>query len=164
MTADFYAAQLQARQIQEDTGMTLDQILKLDMTEYARLTNRPTPTEAALEALGYDEPVPGRPRQEQAPAPVQEPPQPPQGIDVSSLSMSDYAQLRSQLGMGGREYGVGIMNSGQGTSDWIAVAQRKAGRSAMQGQNVQEAARPDAGKYLGANEPVQGRALFYRGQ
>jgi hypothetical protein len=84
-----------------------------------------------------------------------------QGVDVSQLSMEQYAQLRGQLGVTGREYGRGALDGGS-TADWIAAAQRKAGRAAMQAGNVREAAQPDSGKYLRANEPVTGRASFYR--
>jgi hypothetical protein len=145
------------QKLMEDTGLSADEILRMDADEYARLTGRPTPAQAAITALGYDEPVPGTPRQ-QAPQPLQEP----QQIDLANLTMEQYGALRGQLGVRGREYGRGALDGGS-TADWIAAAQRKAGRAAMQAGNVQEAAQPDSSKYLTRNEPVTGRASFYRG-
>ena len=49
---DFYAASLlAARKISEETGLTDAEILQLDMEEYARLTGRQTPVQAAIQAL-----------------------------------------------------------------------------------------------------------------
>ena len=78
------------------------------------------------------------------------------------MDMQTYAQLRAPLGVSGREYGVGVMNSGAGTADWVAAARTKVGRTKYGQGNVQDAARIDAGKYLRANEPVTGRATYYR--
>lgn len=146
------------QKIQEDTGMTMDQILALPADEYARLSGRQTPAEAAVAALdaAYGPSVPQAPHQ--PPAPVQEP----QGIDLASMTMEQYAAVRGQLGVQGRQYGRGIMQGG-GTADWIAAAQsRGIGRTSYGQQNVQDAARVDAGKYLRTNEPVAGRTTWYR--
>ena len=74
--------------------------------------------------------------------------------------MGQYAQLRAQLGVTGREYGRGALDGGS-TADWVQAAQRKARRSGWQGGNVQESPRVD-GRMPIANEPVTGRARFYR--
>jgi hypothetical protein len=44
------------QKIQEDTGMTVDQILALPADEYARLSGRHTPAEAAVAAYGASVP------------------------------------------------------------------------------------------------------------
>jgi hypothetical protein len=154
---DFYAASLlAARKISEETGLMDAEILQLDMKEYTRLTGRQTPVQAAIQALDAPYTVPRQPASREA-----APDATPQGVDVSQLSMSEYAAVRGRLGVGGREYGRGVLDGGS-TADWIAAARLKAGRAAMQAGNVQEAAQPDSGKYLTGNEPVTGRASFYR--
>ena len=150
------------QKVMETTGLSADDILKMDMSEYGRLTGRQSPAETATQALDaeYTPSVPQVPQQPHAP--VQEARQSAQGLDIGSMDMQTYAQLRAQLGVGGREYGVGVMNSGAGTADWVAAARTKVGRTKYGQQNTQDAARIDAGKYLRANEPVTGRATYYR--
>jgi hypothetical protein len=150
------------QKLMEDTGLSAEDILRMPADEYARATGRRTPSQVAVAALGYDEPVPGIPRQEQAPqppAPVQEP----QGTDIASMTMAEYEAVRGQLGVQGREYGTGIMNSNSGTDAWVQAARSKSGRAAMNESGVQQAAQANSSKYLTRNEPVQGRASFYRG-
>jgi hypothetical protein len=87
----------------------------------------------------------------------------PQGVSLADVDMQTYARLRGQLGVAGREYGVGIMSAQSGTADWVRAAQsRGIGRTSYGQQNVQDAARIDAGKYLARNEPVTGRTGYYR--
>jgi hypothetical protein len=133
----FYSAQLRARQIMDETGMSEADILALDMDSYARLTNRQTPTQTALAALDaqYEQAAPTRPTEPVAPQSE------PQGVTVQDMSLEQYAALRGQLGMTGREYGVGITNGAAGTGAWAAAAKAKAGRHGWQGQNVTEAPR-----------------------
>jgi len=99
---DFWAAQLTARQIQEDAGMTMDEVLKLDMAEYARLSHRPTPTQAALAAIDAQHER-GHQSAPAAPESAPEPPESgPQGIDIASMDMDTYAAMRGQLMSQGR--------------------------------------------------------------
>ena len=150
------------QKVMETTGLSADDILKMDMSEYGRLTGRQSPAQAATQALDAEYDTSAPQGQEQPPGPVQEPQRQPQGLDIGSMDMQTYAQLRAQLGVGGREYGVGVMNSGAGSADWVAAARTKVGRTKYGQQNTQDAARIDAGKYLRANEPVTGRTGYYR--
>ena len=154
---------LTMQQIMAQTGLSAAELAAMPLDEYARLSGRQTPAQAAVQALNAQYEASAPQGQEQPPAPVQEPLEPPQGVDVSQLSMREYAALRGQLGMTGREYGRGALDGGS-TADWIAAAQsRGIGRTSYGQQNVQDAAKPDATKYLARNEPVTGRASFYRG-
>lgn len=127
---DYYQAQLIARQIMDDTGMTLDQVLKLDMGEYARLSGRPTPAQAALAALNEQEhqeppaPLPGTAFTQQA---VPEP----QGVPLEELALTDdqaFLAWRQQRQSGGE--GVGIFSGvGSRSEEYRAAAARHAGRT-----------------------------------
>jgi hypothetical protein len=139
--------ELLAYQRLAETGLSAAELLKLDADEYARVTSRPTPTQAAIAALDAQhasrtpEPVtPGEAAGNQAvtPSDLATLSSSAPGIDFSQISMQEYAALRGQLGMGqAHEYGRGILD-GDSTDAWIAAAQRKAGRSAMHGRNVTE--------------------------
>lgn len=83
----------------------------------------------------------------------------PQGVDISAMPMAAYAQVRAQLGVTGREFGRGALDGGS-TADWVAAARAKSGRTQYGRQ--QAAQQIDGSKYLTANEPVTGRANFYR--
>jgi hypothetical protein len=138
---DFYAqTMLSTRKIQEDTGMTLDQILALPADEYARLTGRPTVGQLAAQV--YDD-VPGTPRRD-APETSQAAAQPSalasQGVDVSGMDMADYAAMRGQLGMGiSRKENRGIFDSVSSRSAEYASAVRvQAGRTGWSTSNVVE--------------------------
>ena len=163
-----HSIELQAYRIMAETGLSARELAEMDMTEYARLTGRPTPAQAALAALdaqhqqeaAVTSPFAGQDAQDVSGQ--QAAPEPP-GIDLASMDMATYAQMRGQLGVGGREYGVGIMNSNAGTDSWVAAARAKSGRTGMNESNVQGAARPDAGKYLdNGGRQVTGRTSFYR--
>jgi hypothetical protein len=156
----YYSAQLRARQIMDETGMSLDDVLKLDMSEYARLTNRQTPTQAALAALADLDAQ--APRQE---APTQPPAAPeiaPQGVSVQDMSFEQYAALRGQLGMTGREYGVGIMNGAAGTGAWAAAAKAKAGRHGWENANSVEAPRLEGRTVLKQDQQLDTRSAAQR--
>ena len=185
---DFWAAQLTARQIQEDAGMTMDEVLKLDMAEYARLSHRPTPTQAALAAIDAQHER-GHQSAPAAPESAPEPPESgPQGIDIASMDMDTYAAMRGQLmsqgrpdaspgitlaemtneqyaavrgqlGMGKSSYGRGALDGGS-TAEWIAAAQRQPGRSAMQGKNVETPSL--TGRYVRQDEHRDTRSLSER--
>jgi hypothetical protein len=115
--------------------MSAVEINRMSFAEFAARSGRRTPAQAAVAALDANYTALGS-SQQKAPAPPQS--QTPQGVDIASMSMADYSQIRGQLGVGGREYGRGALDGG-GTADWIAAAQRKAGRSGWQGRNVIEA-------------------------
>lgn len=140
------------------------QINAMSFGEWAARTGRQAPAESATAALDaqYQASAPTAPQQ--PPAAAQEPAVEPQGLDLASMPMSDYAALRSRLGIGqSRQEGIGVMNSGAGSSDWVRAAQQRGiGRTQYGQQNVQDADRIDAGKYLRANEPVTGRTGYYR--
>jgi hypothetical protein len=152
---------LTAQQIMEQTGLSAAELLALPHDEYARLSGRPTSSQTALAALGY-EPVPGTPRQE-APVPVPTHAPEPQGIDIALMSWEQYAAVRDQLGVQGREYGRGALDGGS-TADWVAAARAKSGRAAMNEHNVQRAPQVDGSKYLdNGGQQVTGRQSWYRG-
>jgi len=141
VTDAFTRAQLTARQLQEQTGLSLAELAALPLDEYSRLAYGQTPAEAAIAA--YNREQDARFEQPQAPSPPRAAPAafdaPQGGTDVASLSMDEYAVLRSQLGMGhAREYGRGILSDQGGTDAWVQAAQRKAGRHGWQGRNVVE--------------------------
>ena len=142
---NFYSAQLQARKIQEDTGMSLDEILKLDMDAYARLTNRPTVGELVAQAA--EAWPPGRPRQE--PAPAQQPALAPRGIDFAAMDMQTYAQLRSQLIGRSPKEGHGIFDSvGSGSEEYTNAVRAQSGRTAWNNANVVEPPRLERLRYV----------------
>ena len=119
---------------------TTHEIETMPMDEFARLAGRQTIGQAATQA--FETEPPGRPRQESAPA--QSAPQPPaaepQGIDVASMDMQTYAQLRGQLGMGrSHKEGRGIFDSESSRSEAYTNAVRaQSGRTAWNNANVVE--------------------------
>lgn len=132
---------LAASELQEAAeDLSAAEINKMSMADYAKIRERAglPSIDPYAEVYSTDFVPPGTPRQEQAPAALGTPEPQPQGIDVASLDMQTYGQLRGQLGVQGREYGRGILDGGS-TSDWIAAAQRKSGRSAMNEHGVQQA-------------------------
>ena len=137
--------ELLAQQRLAETGLSPAELLSLDMADYARLTGRPTIGQVAAQAA--ETAPPGTPRQDPAGVMAAQHPEhsaEDPGIDFRQMTIAEYAQLRGQLGVGrGRQYGVGITNSGAGTADWIAAAQAKGGRHGWQGQNVVESPRID---------------------
>ena len=104
--------------------LTPQQINDMSLSEFAVRTGRPTPIQAALQALDHQEPAAAPRSAPQVPEPQQ------QGIDVNSLSMEQYTALRGQLGVEGSEYGNGIFGA---HGSWADAARAKAGRSAMAG-------------------------------
>lgn len=149
-----------ARQIQEDTGLSAADILKLDMDKYAKLSQRPTPAQAALEALGYADESPA-PAPQQAPAGEPEPVQEqPQSLDPDSPEY--FHAWRANRARGGE--GKGIFDSVGSRSDaYTAAVRQQAGRTAYSQGNVTEAPKLDmSGRWARADLPIQGRAGFYR--
>lgn len=137
-------------------------ISRLSMADYAKIRERAglDPIDPFATAYAAYEPPSGA-TTVSAPAQPQPPADAPQGFSLADMTMEQYAAVRGRLGVQGREYGRGIMQGGS-TADWIEAAQSRGIGRTSYGQNVQEAARIDAGKYLTRNEPVTGRATWYR--
>jgi hypothetical protein len=119
--------ELAAYRVQAETGLSARELAEMDMDEYARVTGRQTPVQAALQALeaqrsGVAPQAPERP---------QEPAQQSQGIDVASMDMGAYAALRDQLGIGRGD--AGMFGSGGLSAD---AARRQAERTVMSNANV----------------------------
>jgi len=144
------------QKLMEDTGLSTEDILKLDAGEYARLTGRMTPSEAAMAALGYtDEPVPGTPRQE-PPAPAPQPQAAPQGLDPNS---NEYFHAWRANRVSGGE-GKGIFDS-TGTDAWVQAARAKTGRTQYGQSNTQGA--PQIGRAFVQHTQPEGRQSLYQG-
>lgn len=133
--------ELQAHQRLAETGLSVVELLSMDMSEYARVTGRPTVGQLAAQA--HDVEPPGSPRQEMAPQVPQESVGIPRGIDVAALDMDEYAAVRGQLGMGvSHQEGRGIFDSISSRSDeYISAVRAQAGRTAMSTSNVVESPR-----------------------
>lgn len=139
-----------AADMAELDGLDANSIRRMSMSSYAEIRRRAgLPERDPFEDAYQDYEPPQAERTVSAPEAVQANAEP-QGIDIASMDMNTYAQLRSQLGVVGREYGRGALDGGS-TADWVQAAQRKAGRSAWQGRNVQESPRID-GRFLKQDE------------
>jgi hypothetical protein len=123
---DLAEAQLQARKIAEQTGLSMAEIASLSLDQFARLSGRPTPAEAARAAFeAQHEQV-----QAQAPAVPQSTPQPPdsqpQGLDPDSPEF--FHAWRAQRVSGGE--GRGIFDSvGSQSAEYRSAARKHAGRT-----------------------------------
>jgi hypothetical protein len=139
--------------------MSADEIERLSFEQYAKITGRATPAEAALQALSEPPDIPitvsGPPAGPTAP---QAPEDRPQGADISQLSMSEYAAYREQLGVGGHEYGNGILGA---HGSWADAARAKAGRSAMAG-NRNTIEPPRIERYVRQDDRVDHRSAADR--
>jgi hypothetical protein len=148
--------QMLAYQRLAETGLTAAELLSLPMDEYARVTGRLTPTQAALSAINAQE------HQEPPAAPdtaFTETVEAPQGVDVASMTLAEYAQFRQEAGIGGREYGNGILGT---HGSWADAAKAKAGRSAMAGnRNTIEPPRIE-GRYLRHDDQLDQRPAHVR--
>ncbi len=124
MTSGYLAAQLQARQIAEQTGLSLREIAELDINEFARLVRGQTPAEAARAAFRAQDSrphsSPGRSCGSSGRVP--------QGVDV--VDGHGGGRAVPPGGGGEREYGNGIFGV---HGSWADAARAKAGRSAMAG-------------------------------
>jgi hypothetical protein len=144
---------LQSQYSRETFGdLSPAEINALDMADYAARTGRNLGVTA--EVAGSV--PPGTPRQspEQTPGMPAPAPQQPQGIDVGSMSMEQYAQLRGQLGVGrGQKEGRGIFDSVGSRSDEFTNAGRvQAGRTAWSTSNVTESPRLER-RYVREEQP-----------
>jgi hypothetical protein len=143
---DFYAAQLHARQIEEETGLSLADQAAMPLDEWARLAYGQTPAQAAIAALDARSvgSAPSAAPAQGAPDALQHPARAPQSIDPNSAEY--FHAWRAQRARGGE--GVGIFDSVDSRSDAYATAVRaQAGRGALSNSNVTEAPRL-TGRYL----------------
>jgi hypothetical protein len=143
---DFYAAQLHARQIEEETGLSLADQAAMPLDEWARLAYGQTPVQAAIAALDAQSvgSTPAAAPAQGAPDAPQQPARAPEGIDPDSAE--HFHAWRAQRARGGE--GVGIFDSVDSRSDAYAAAVRsQAGRGALSNANVREAPRL-TGRYL----------------
>jgi hypothetical protein len=108
-------------------NLSPQEINAMPMSEYAKLTGRSLKITA--------EPVAEPPAALPDTAFTQQAVPAPQGIDVNSLSIEQYAALRGQLGIGqSRQEGIGILN--QSGQSWAEAARQQPGRSGWQNKNV----------------------------
>jgi hypothetical protein len=136
---------------QAQTNLTPAELLALPMEAYGRLTGRSLRFEPQPEPMRgtYAEDIPEPRFSETVTSPE------PQGIDVSQLTVEQYAAVRAQLGVGvSRQEGVGLFN--QSGQSWAEAAQRQPGRSGWQARN-----QVDAPQLVGRQER-QGDRLDYR--
>jgi hypothetical protein len=148
-----------AYRLMAETGLSAREISELDMQEYSRLTGRQSPTEAALQALGYTDEPPAR---DTVPAPegVRANADAPQGISVQDMSMGEYAAFRHQLGLDKAGHDQGIFGA-PGRQAQIDATRAQAGRTAMS----QETHHPGFSRvFVNENaQPVQNRTGYYSG-
>jgi hypothetical protein len=144
---------LTMQQIMEQTGLSAAELAAMPLDEYARLSGRQTPTEAALQALDRDYEVSATQDQEQPPAPADAP----QDLDPNS---DDYfLAWRSQRARGGE--GRGIFDGVDSHSDeYTAAVRQQAGRTAYSQGNVEQPARIE--RVFIQDSPVTGRTMGYR--
>jgi hypothetical protein len=121
-------------------GLDADSIRRMPMSSYGEIRRRAgLPEQDPYADMYVDFEPPGTPRTVSAPEAVFA--NADMGIDISSLSMSEYAQIRDQLGMGvSRKENRGLLNQ-SGSQSWVEAAQGQPGRSSWQGRNVVESPR-----------------------
>jgi hypothetical protein len=74
--------------------------------------------------------------------------------------LDEYAEYRRANGVGGGEYGVGILG-GNDRDAWAAAAAKKSGRSAMVTGNVTESPRL-TGRFVNHDEKLDRRGVAQR--
>ena len=160
---DFYEAQLQARKITEQTGLTMAEIASLPLPELARLSGRPTPAEAAIAAFKAQRAQ----VQPQASAASQSAPQPPesapQGRPLEELALTDdaaFRQWRAQRASGGENKGI-FDSVGSQSGEYRAAARRQSGRTGWVNSNVVEPPRIE-GRYLRHDDRIDQRSAAER--
>lgn len=152
---------LAAQRIQDEFyGFSADEIERMPMDVYQRLRARAglSDVDPYSDAYAAYEP-PGTPTTISAPDAAQANADAVQG-QPRGITDEEFLAWRAGRVSGGE--GVGIMNQQGGTDAWVAAARAKSGRTGMNKSNVQRAAQIDGSKYLTPNEPVTGRANFYR--
>jgi hypothetical protein len=79
---------------------------------------------------------------------------------VSFGDMDEYAEYRRANGIGGSEYGVGILG-GNDRDAWAAAAAKKSGRSAMVTRGVEESPKL-TGRFVNHDEKLDRRGVAQR--
>jgi hypothetical protein len=152
---DFWGAQLRAREIEEQTGLSLADQAKMPLDEWGRLAYGKTPAQAALAAVNaeHEEPQPVEPvftETATSPEPV--------GIDPDSPEF--FHAWRKNRVSGGE--GKGIFDSINSQSEEFRSAGRKhAGRTAWSTSNVVEPPRIE-GRYLRHDDQLDHRSARER--
>lgn len=121
---DFWQVQLRAREVSEQTGLSMREIAELPADEYGRLLYGKTPAQAAHEALREaNQPPAAAPQTVSATPSVAEVPEP-DGIDISNMTIEQYAALRQQIGLdrAGRDEGIfgSVSSKSQEFTDAVA--------------------------------------------
>lgn len=146
-------------------GLDADAIKRMSMSSYAEIRRRAgladcDPFEDAYR--GYEpSQAPQAPTTVSAPEAIRANAEMPQGLDVSQLSMEQYAALRGRLGMGQHE-DRGIFGGVASQSQEYANAVRgQTGRTGLSNAHVQQAPRIE-GRYLNPDEHRDTRTLSAR--
>ena len=150
--SDFWTAQLTARRIEDETGLTPAEQVALPLGEWSRLAYGRTPAQGALQALNsQDEPPQRAPGQDPAGVMAAQHPQhatEDPGVDFRQMSLAEYALVRDQMGVGrSQKEGKGIFDSGSASSqsrEYADAARVQAGRTALSSANVVEPPRLEA--------------------
>lgn len=149
MSRDFWNAQLRARQVEEDTGISLADQANMPLDEWSRLAYGVTPAQAALAAINA---------QNEQPEPV-EPVftetvtgREPVGIDVNSDEF--FLAWRQSRTSGGEGKGLFDSVSSQ-SAEYRAAAARHAGRTGY-GREVHP--EPLTGRYLRQGDAIDNRS------
>ena len=144
-----------------ETGLTPAELLALPMDEYARVTGRLTPTEAALQAINAE--------RAQAPqAPPQAPDsaftqtvETPQGIDPDS---DEYflAWRQERMRNSGSGEGIGVFSgTGSRSEAYRDAARKHAGRTALGNAHVVESPRL-TNRYIRQDDQLDHRSAVER--
>lgn len=140
-------------------GYNAEDIDRLSMSEYAKLTGRKLDIESVASAIVTQELVTDA---------VSDPEPLPDlnglGLDVSEMTNAEYAMVRESLGMtGNKEYGVGIL-AGNDRAAWLEEASKKSGRTGLVNRGVIESPKIDMNsRFSKDDEPPTGRQSWYRG-
>ncbi|HET9081124.1 MAG TPA: hypothetical protein VFO01_11510 [Trebonia sp.] len=92
--------EMAAFKIMAETGLSARELAEMDLSEYARLTGRPTPAEAALRAVEAQHQPPaqhGQPQPQKVPQTV-----PAEQPDPLAMTWEEYAQWRDASGLAAR--------------------------------------------------------------
>ena len=120
------AIEMTAYRVMAETGLSARELAEMDMDAYARASGRPTPAQAALQALGTQQPPQAPQSAPEAPQALESEP-----VDIASMDWATYAQFRQEAGIGvGRQEGRGIFNSvGSRSPEYRSAARAQAGRT-----------------------------------
>jgi hypothetical protein len=136
--------------------MSADELDRLSFADYAEMTGRgtatwttpttQTPAPTATQVTDENAELYGQAGQ--------------QPVSVGDMDMDAYAEYRRANGVGGGEYGVGILG-GNDRDAWMAAAAKKSGRSAMVTGNVTESPRL-TGRFVNHDEKLDRRGVAQR--